>query len=105
MAWLQLIFAGFLETYWSYHLKLSEGLTKLGPSVLTIIGMMASVYFLSRALKTLPLSIGYAVWTGIGAIGATVVGWILLKEPFSGAKLFCVLLIAAGIVGLHLTAD
>lgn len=104
MAWLQVIIAGFLETFWSYQLKCSAGFTKLTPSILTIAGMLISFYLLSQALKSLPLSIGYAVWTGIGAIGAAVVGFVLLKEPVSAAKVFCILLIATGIIGLNLTS-
>ena len=101
MAWLQLIIAGLLETFWSYQLKCSAGFTKLLPSVLTILGMLLSFYLLSQALKTLPLSIGYAVWTGIGA---AIVGFVVLKEPVSALKLICILLIAAGIAGLNLSS-
>ena len=101
MAWFQLIIAGLLETFWSYQLKCSAGFTKLLPSVLTILGMLASFYLLSQALKYLPLSIGYAVWTGIGTIGAALLGFAVLKEPVSAMKLVCILLIAAGIVGLN----
>lgn len=104
MAWMQLIIAGFLETFWSYQLKCSAGFTKLAPSILTIIGMLASFYLLSLALKSLPLSIGYAVWTGIGAVGAAIVGFCLLKEPVSAAKILCILLIALGIIGLNITS-
>ena len=93
-----------METFWSYQLKCSAGFTKLLPSVLTILGMLLSFYLLSQALKTLPLSIGYAVWTGIGTIGAAIVGFVVLKEPVSALKLICILLIAAGIAGLNLSS-
>lgn len=104
MAWLQLIIAGFLETFWAYQLKCSEGFSRLTPSVLTIIGMLASFYLLSQALRSLPLSIGYAVWTGIGTVGAAIIGFTILHEPISAGKMICIGLIVTGIIGLNMGA-
>lgn len=103
MNWLILIIAGLFETFWAYELKLSEGFSKLLPSVLTIAGMIVSFGLLAHALKTLPLSVGYAVWTGIGIVGAAVLGIVFLKEPASALKIICILLIGVGIIGLNLT--
>ena len=95
MNWVILIIAGLFETFWAYELKLSEGFTKLVPSLLTVGGMIISFGLLSHALKTLPLSVGYAVWTGMGMV--------VLKEPASAPKIICIALIAVGIIGLNLT--
>ena len=81
MAWVFLACAGLLEVFWSSFLKLSDGFTKLGWSVMTIAGMLASFYLLSQAMKTLPLGTAYAVWTGIGAVGSVAVGILIFKEP------------------------
>ncbi len=103
MNWVILIIAGLFETFWAYQLKLSDGFSKLMPSILTIIGMIISFGLLAHALKTLPLSVGYAVWTGIGIVGAAILGIVFLKEPASAIKIICILLIGAGIIGLNLT--
>ncbi len=82
MAWGYLVIAGLLEVGWAIGLKYTEGWTKLGPSIVTVIGMIASFYFLSQALRTLPLGTAYAVWTGIGAVGTVVLsGWRCLASP------------------------
>lgn len=104
MAWLYLIAAGGLEIFWSTFLKLSEGFTKLGYSALTVGGMIASFLFLAQATKTLPLGTSYAIWTGIGAVGALIVGTAVFHEPLSAAKLFFAALLLVGIIGLKLTA-
>jgi quaternary ammonium compound-resistance protein SugE len=80
MNWLYLIIAGFFEVVWATGLKYSEGFTKLWPSVITVSGMIVSFYFLSLATKTLPLGTAYAVWTGIGALGAVLVGIFLFHS-------------------------
>ena len=77
MAWVYLIIAGGLEVFWSTFMKLSEGFTRLWPSVWTIVGMLASFFFLSQAIKTLPMGTAYGVWTGIGALGAVILGLVL----------------------------
>jgi len=101
MAWLILLVAGILETGWAVGLKFTEGWTKLWPSVFTIIAMSLSVYLLSVAVKSLPIGTAYAVWTGIGAVGAAVIGMLFLGEPRDVARIVCILLIVSGLVGLR----
>lgn len=105
MAWILLIIAGLLEVGWALGLKATEGWTRLIPSLLTIGSMVLSFVLLSQALKTLPISIAYAVWVGIGALGVAVVGMVFLGESTSPLKLLCIGLICAGIVGLKLTSS
>ena len=104
MAWVFLACAGLLEVFWSSFLKLSDGFTKLGWSVMTIAGMLASFYLLSQAMKTLPLGTAYAVWTGIGAVGSAV-GILIFKEPVTAARMFFTVLLLTGIVGIKLTSS
>ena len=104
MNWIYLIIAGLLEIGWAIGLKYTEGWTKLLPSVLTGLTMLASFYFLSLALKTLPIGTAYAVWTGIGTVGAAVLGMILFNEPRDFARILCILLIIGGIAGLKVTS-
>lgn len=104
MAWLYLIIAGVLEVQWAVTMKYTEGFSKLWPSVFCIMGMAASVYFLALAQKTLPLGTSYAIWTGIGAVGAAIFGIFLFNEPRDIARIVCILLIVAGILGLKLTS-
>ena len=104
MAWVYLLIAGVLEVQWAVTMKYTEGFSKLWPSVFCIVVMAASVYFLSLAQKTLPLGTSYAIWTGIGAVGATVFGIVLFNEPRDMARILCILLIVAGILGLKITS-
>lgn len=104
MAWIYLLIAGLLETGWAIGLKYTEGFTRLWPSVLTLAAMAVSFLFLSLALKTLPVGTGYAVWTGIGAVGTVILGIVLLGEPATLARLACIGLIVAGIIGLKLVS-
>jgi len=104
MKWLLLIVAGIFEVCWAVGLKYSQGFTKLVPSILTILGMIASFYFLSLALKNLPLGTAYAIWTGIGTVGTVILGIILFKEPIEIIRLICIGFIVIGIVGLKLVA-
>ena len=104
MAWVFLVIAGALEVFWSTFLKLSNGFTHLGYSVLTVVGMIASFLFLSQATKALPLGTAYAIWTGIGALGAVIVGILAFKEPFTAPRLFFVGLLLVGVIGLKLTS-
>ena len=104
MAWVFLVVAGFLEVFWSSFLKLSEGFTKLGFSIVTVAGMLASFYFLSQAMKTLPLGTAYAIWTGIGAVGSVVVGILAFREPVTATRMFFTVLLLAGIIGIKLTS-
>ena len=103
MPWLHLIIAGLLEVAWAIGLKQTEGWTRLWPSVITALLMIASFFFLSLALRMLPLGTAYAIWTGIGAVGTALVGIFVFGEPRTAARLVCIVLIVAGIVGLKLT--
>ncbi|MDR7039333.1 quaternary ammonium compound-resistance protein SugE [Methylobacterium sp. BE186] len=100
MAWAILFVAGLLETGWAIGLKYTEGFSKLVPSALTLAAMAASVVLLSLALRSLPVGTGYAVWTGIGAVGTALLGIVLFGEPATPARLACIGLIVAGIAGL-----
>ena len=104
MAWIYLLVAGIFETAWAIGLKYSAGFTKLGPSIFTVITMIVSLYLLALALRTLPVGTGYAVWTGIGAVGAAILGIVLFNESREIARIFCIFLIVAGIIGLKLTS-
>ena len=103
MAWAVLVVAGLFEVGWAIGLKYTEGFTRLWPSVGTAAAMVVSVVLLGWAMRTLPVGTAYAVWTGIGAIGTVVLGIVLFQEPATVARLVCVGLILAGIVGLKLT--
>lgn len=102
MHWILLAVAGAFETCWAVSLKYSHGFTKPIPSIITIVGMVASFYFLSLSLKHLPLGTAYAVWTGIGTVGTLILGIILFHESISVPQIFCVILIIIGIIGLKL---
>jgi quaternary ammonium compound-resistance protein SugE len=104
MAWLMLFVAGLLEVGWAVGLKYTEGFTRLIPSVLTLTSMTASVGMLALALKTLPMGTAYAVWTGIGAVGTAILGIVLFGDPSNAARIACIGLIVAGIVGLNLVS-
>lgn len=103
MAWLVLVVAGLFEVGWAIGLKYTEGFTRLWPSALTVGAMVVSVVLLGWAMRTLPVGTAYAVWTGIGAVGTVVLGIVLFQEPATVARLVCVGLIVAGIVGLKVT--
>ena len=100
MAWTLLLFAGLAEIAWAVGLKYTEGFSRLWPSVVTVLMMVVSVVLLALALKQIPLGTGYAVWTGIGAVGAAVAGMLLFGESREVLRLVFIGLIAAGIVGL-----
>jgi quaternary ammonium compound-resistance protein SugE len=104
MAWIYLFVAGVFETAWAIGLKYSAGFTKLGPSIFTLLTMLISLYLLSLALRTLPVGTGYAIWTGIGAVGTAILGMLLFDESRAIARVLCIVLIVAGIVGLKLTS-
>jgi quaternary ammonium compound-resistance protein SugE len=101
MAWLYLFVAGLLEVAWAIGLKYTEGFTRLAPSVLTVIAMIASFGMLGLALRTLPLGTAYAVWTGIGTVGTVILGIFLFQEPTDAPRLICIALIVAGVAGLR----
>lgn len=100
MSWLILFLAGLLETVWAVGLKYTDGFTRLWPSAGTLAAMAASVWLLSLAMRTLPMGTAYAVWTGIGAVGAVAVGIVVFDEPAALPRLLSVGLIIAGLLGL-----
>ncbi len=102
MSWMYLFAAGLLEIAWAVGLKYTQGFTKLGPSVFTLVSMAASVGLLGLALRHLPLGTAYAVWTGIGTVGTAIAGMVMLGEPAGAMRLGCIALIVAGILGLKL---
>ena len=103
-AWGVLFFAGLCEIGWAVGLKYTEGFSRLWPSVGTVAAMVASVVLLGLALKALPLGTAYAVWTGIGAVGVAVLGILLFGDSASPARLLCIGLIVAGVIGLKLAS-
>lgn len=104
MAWVYLVIAGIFEVVWAIALKYTMGFTRLVPSVITIGGMIASFYFLSIATKVLPIGTAYAVWTGIGAMGAGIIGMLFLNEPVNVPRIVFLLFILVGIIGLKFTS-
>jgi Membrane transporters of cations and cationic drugs len=102
MEWIYLVVAGIFEVGWATGLKYSNGFTRIVPSVLTIVGIFTSFYFLSLSLKNLPLGNAYAIWTGIGTVGTVVLGVILFKEPIDIMRIICITFIVGGIIGLKL---
>lgn len=102
MAWIALCIAGVLEIGWAIGLKYTEGFTRPGPSIATAIAIVASMVLLAWSIRTLPVGTAYAVWTGIGAVGTAVLGIVLFGEPAAVARLVCIGLIVAGVVGLKL---
>ena len=102
MAWLWLTLAGLLEVVWAIGLKYTDGFTRLLPSAITVAAMVASVYLLAPAVRTIPIGTGYAVWTGIGAVGVAILGMILFGEPKTLLRLGSIVLIVVGIAGLKL---
>ena len=102
MHWIWLTVAGLFEVVWATTLKKTEGFTRLGPSLVTVVAIVASMYFLSVALRHLPASTGYAVWVGIGAAGTAIIGIVFLGEPRSALRLISLVLIVAGVIGLRL---
>jgi quaternary ammonium compound-resistance protein SugE len=105
MAWTLLVVAGLFEVGWAIGLKYTEGFTRLWPSVWTVATMIVSIVCLALAIKTMPVGTGYAIWTGIGAVGTALLGIVLFGESASPARLACIGLIVAGIVGLKLVSD
>ena len=102
MKWILLLLAGLFEVTWACAMKYAEGFTRLVPSIVTAVGYLASAVFLAMALKELPLGTAYAMWTGFGILGTTVLGALLFHESISLPQGLCVVLIATGIVGLKL---
>ena len=104
MAWIVLLAAGLLEVGWAVGLKYTEGFTRLWPTLGTAASMIASLVLLGLALRSLPLGTAYAVWTGIGTVGTAIFGIAVLGESADAARIACIGLIVAGIVGLKLVS-
>ncbi|USI77602.1 multidrug efflux SMR transporter [Sphingopyxis sp. USTB-05] len=104
MAWVMLGVAGLLEVVWTYFMKQSDGFTRMTPSAITILTMIASFSLLSMSMKTLPLGTAYTVWTGIGAVGAFLVGIIVLGEEVSPLRVLAASLIVSGLVIMKFSA-
>jgi quaternary ammonium compound-resistance protein SugE len=102
--WLLLVVAGVFEIGWAIGLEYSEGFTELLPSIATVVVLVASMLLLARAVESLPIGTAYAVWTGIGAVGAATLGVVLFDEPISVARVGFISLIVLGVVGLNFTA-
>lgn len=104
MSWILLFFAGLLEVVWAVGLKYTEGFSRLWPSLITIIALVASLALLALALRQLSLSTAYVIWSGIGALGTVIAGYMLFGEQLGALRLGCIALILVGIVGLKLTS-
>jgi quaternary ammonium compound-resistance protein SugE len=102
LGWLILVAAGLFEVGWAVGLKYTQGFTRLWPSLATLASMAVSLGLLGLALKELPIGTAYAVWTGIGTIGTAILGVVLFGEPATAARMACISLIVAGILGLKL---
>ncbi|AAR34037.1 quaternary ammonium compound efflux SMR transporter SugE [Geobacter sulfurreducens] len=104
MTWGILVLAGLFEVGWAIGLKFTEGFTRLWPTVLTVLAMIASFWLLEIAMRTLPVGTAYSVWVGVGAVGTVLLGIVLFGEPANPARLISVALIVAGIIGLKLSS-
>jgi quaternary ammonium compound-resistance protein SugE len=105
MAWIVLILAGIFEIVWAYSMKLSEGFTRIGPSIITLVFMILSFALLAYAMRTLPLGTAYTIWTGIGAIGSFLVGIFILGEPATAMRMLAAILIISGLVLMKLSSS
>ncbi|WP_180085835.1 quaternary ammonium compound efflux SMR transporter SugE [Acinetobacter sp. YH12103] len=105
MAWIALIFAGVFEIVWAYSMKLSEGFTRLTPSIITIFFMILSFALLTYAMRTLPLGTAYVIWTGIGAVGSFLIGILVLGEPTSAMRMLAAVLIISGLVLMKVSSS
>jgi len=104
-AWAILVLAGMLEICWAIGLKYAAGFTRPVPSVLTLVALTASMYLLARAAQSIPIGTAYAVWVGIGAAGASILGIVLFKEPVTLPRIGFVILLIVAIMGLKMTAQ
>jgi quaternary ammonium compound-resistance protein SugE len=104
MSWVLLTIAGILEIAFALGMKSSEGFTRLIPALFTIVTGLSSVLLLSISLRTLPVGTAYAVWTGIGAAGTAILGMMMLGDSAAPLRLFCIVLILAGVIGLRLVS-
>ncbi|MDK8754240.1 DMT family transporter [Acinetobacter radioresistens] len=104
MAWVVLILAGVFEIVWAYSMKLSEGFTRLTPSLITLFFMVLSFGMLAYAMRTLPLGTAYTIWTGIGAIGSFAVGILILGEPITAVRMLAAVLIVSGLILMKISS-
>lgn len=104
MAWIMLLCAGVLEVVWAYSMKLSAGFSRLVPTAITLVTMIASFALLSAAMRTLPLGTAYTIWTGIGAVGAFILGIAVLGEPANATRILAALLIVSGLVLMKISS-
>jgi quaternary ammonium compound-resistance protein SugE len=102
--WIFIILAGFFECIWAIGLKYTEGFTKPIPIIWTVVSVIISFYLMSLAVQKIPMGTAYAVWTGIGAVGVAIFGMLFLGESQDLARVFCILMIVSGIVGLKLVS-
>jgi quaternary ammonium compound-resistance protein SugE len=105
MAWIVLILAGIFEIVWAYSMKLSEGFTRLTPSIITIVFMVLSFALLAYAMRTLPLGTVYTIWTGIGAVGSFLIGIWVLGEPATALRMLAAVLIISGLVLMKVSSS
>ncbi|AVH49275.1 MULTISPECIES: quaternary ammonium compound efflux SMR transporter SugE [Acinetobacter] len=105
MAWMMLILAGIFEVVWAYSMKLSDGFSKLTPSIVTLFFMILSFALLAYAMRTLPLGTAYTIWTGIGAVGSFLVGIFILGEPASAMRMLAAVLIISGLVLMKISSS
>jgi quaternary ammonium compound-resistance protein SugE len=105
MAWMYLFIAGLFEIVWAIALKYSTGFTKPLPSVITVVAILLSIIGLAQALKSLPVGTSYAIWTGIGAVGTTLLGILLFNESRDVIRIVFIIFIITGIVGLQITSS
>ncbi len=104
MSWIYLVLAGLLEVVWASFMKQSAGFTRLVPSIITLVALIASFALLALAMRTLPLGTAYTIWTGIGAVGAFIVGIVIFGEPINATRLIAATLLIAGLVLMKLSA-
>ena len=105
MAWMMLILAGIFEVVWAYSMKLSDGFSKLTPSIVTLFFMILSFALLAYAMRTLPLGTAYTIWTGIGAVGSFLVGIFVLGEPASAMRMLAAVLIVSGLLLMKISSS
>jgi len=105
MAWIYLLCAGVLEIVWAFSMKQSEGFSRLGPSIITITAMISSFWLLALAMRSLPLGTAYTIWTGIGAVGAFIVGVVFLGEHLNAMRVGAAVLIVSGLVLMKISSS
>ena len=105
MAWIYLVVAGLFECGWAIGIKYTDGFTKTVPTILTVSAMAISFWLLSIAIKTIPIGTAYAIWSGIGALGVAIFGMLIFNESKEMLRIFCLLLIVFGIIGLKLVSS